>query len=115
MLKFRPSARHYQLLALLILSPFVITLLIVRDGAFHLPLLTHSLSLNLMMIGGWPMGLAAGLTLLQASKSHYEVLANRDDLTGLPNRRAFLRLIEYITGRKSPGEIGVVIYDVDGL
>jgi diguanylate cyclase (GGDEF)-like protein len=86
-------------------------LLLAASLAVGLPLLTGALALSCVAVGVGRAGLALhelrAMTLSQGR-------AQADDLTGLPNRRAFLdRLAEAVAGAGADGELALFVIDLD--
>jgi len=64
---------------------------------------------SLPLLGGF------GLTIWKAASQPLSGLAYLDDLTGLPNRRAFTPRAMSLVGSARPGAASLVLLDVDGL
>ncbi len=58
-------------------------------------------------------GIARDISSLKAIEDELSTLAQQDDLTGLPNRRALLEIIEQ--RQADSGEVGVLFIDLDGF
>ena len=68
-----------------------------------------------MIALGTPILLLAGISLWRAGKASAGDLAYRDDLTGIANRRAFLLRAKSLLRNAKPGDLALLILDVDGL
>jgi diguanylate cyclase (GGDEF)-like protein len=68
-----------------------------------------------LVLAGLPLLGLAGLGLWRKARSDLVSLAYVDDLTGLGNRRAFLLRTRQKLARARPGELALVLLDVDGL
>ena len=75
---------------------------------------SHALLLGLIAVGPL-LALANSLSVWRWSRLVANDLAYRDDLTGLRNRRAFTNTAELLLKSASPGDIALVLFDVDGL
>ncbi|HEY7270961.1 MAG TPA: GGDEF domain-containing protein [Dehalococcoidia bacterium] len=64
---------------------------------------------------GVPMGTAVGLLIWYAARLGAAELAYRDDMTGLPNRRAFMRDASALVKGANAGSVALVLLDVDRL
>ncbi len=64
---------------------------------------------------GLPIALWVSSSIRREATLAAAELAYRDDLTGLPNRRAFMANMEAALGAKQSGATGIILYDVDGL
>jgi diguanylate cyclase (GGDEF)-like protein len=73
------------------------------------------LALPYMIALGTPILLMAGICLWQAGKASASDLVYRDELTGIANRRAFLLRTKSLLRHAKPGDIGLLVLDVDGL
>ena len=79
-----------------------------------LPVARGTLLAGLLLAGIPILGLA-GLQIWRSGSLRAGELANRDDLTGLGNRRAFMTLSRSLLRNSKPGGISLVLIDVDGL
>jgi diguanylate cyclase (GGDEF)-like protein len=84
-------------------------------SSLRLPFLSHQEFTFVLAAAGLPLTAICGLVLWRAAKSGVVDLAFKDDLTGLPNRRAFIAEAERVLHGRKTGAVGMVLYDVDGL
>jgi diguanylate cyclase (GGDEF)-like protein len=109
------TARNALIVAgLTAIAYFALLLLVVL-----LPGRVYSLNTERVLIGliaaGLPLAVAVGLLLWRWARLMAGDLAYRDDLTGLPNRRAFITEADrHLKGAKA-GNIGLVLLDIDRL
>lgn len=64
---------------------------------------------------GLPVAITNGLVIWRWSHLVAGELAFRDDLTGLPNRRAFTAQAAAALRSSKPGSLALVLFDIDGL
>jgi diguanylate cyclase (GGDEF)-like protein len=71
--------------------------------------------LPLVVIAGLPVVVLASIILFRDAHASGSLLALRDDLTGVGNRRAFVTQSQILIRRAKPGTLGLILLDVDGL
>jgi diguanylate cyclase (GGDEF)-like protein len=108
------SRRFMYVLLALLASYWLLVLthtLVPGDGLFQ----SRSLRIFILVLGV-PLGFAS-LVSLQRVLQHWANQADwRDSLTGLLNRRAFLREgRNLLNSRRAAGSVGLILYDLDGL
>jgi diguanylate cyclase (GGDEF)-like protein len=99
--------------AVALLTFYWLDLLLVSlpESSRHLP----DLTLPLALLGGLPLLVYAGRTVLDHVRESASTLAYRDDLTGLGNRRAFRAGAEEALRSAKAGSLAIVLVDVDQL
>jgi diguanylate cyclase (GGDEF)-like protein len=68
-----------------------------------------------IVLAGLPVVILASLILFRDAHAHGSLLALRDDLTGVGNRRAFVTQSQILIRKAKPGTLGLILLDVDGL
>jgi diguanylate cyclase (GGDEF)-like protein len=69
-----------------------------------------------IVLAGMPLVFLASLILFRDAHASGSMLAMRDDLTGVGNRRAFVAHSQLLIRRtKAAGSLGLILLDVDGL
>jgi diguanylate cyclase (GGDEF)-like protein len=98
-------------MALVLLAYWCLVMLI----ALPLPLPAKGALLPIAVGGALPLSAYAARLLWRGSQASGERLANRDELTGIGNRRAFLAQTKLLLRRRKPGMVLLALLDVDGL
>ncbi len=75
----------------------------------------HKAAAFSMVVGGLPVAAWISVSLRRSVGHSMHELAFRDELTGLPNRRALLAQAEATLHDSPAGGIAIVLFDVDGL
>jgi diguanylate cyclase (GGDEF)-like protein len=68
-----------------------------------------------IVLAGLPVVFLASLILFRDAHASGSLLALRDDLTGVGNRRAFVTQSQILIRNAKPGVLGLILLDVDGL
>ncbi len=68
-----------------------------------------------IVLMGLPLVVLASIILFRGAHASGSLLAMRDDLTGVGNRRAFTIQSQTIIRKAKPGSLGLILLDVDGL
>jgi diguanylate cyclase (GGDEF)-like protein len=68
-----------------------------------------------IVLAGLPVVFLASLILFRDAHASGSLLALRDDLTGVGNRRAFVTQSQILIRKAKPGALGLILLDVDGL
>jgi diguanylate cyclase (GGDEF)-like protein len=71
--------------------------------------------LPFVVLLGLPVVVLASIILFRDAHASGSQLALRDDLTGVGNRRAFVAHSQTLIRNAQPGDLGLVLLDVDGL
>lgn len=71
--------------------------------------------LPIIVLAGLPVVFLASLILFRDAHASGSLLALRDDLTGVGNRRAFVTQSQILIRKAKPGALGLILLDVDGL
>jgi diguanylate cyclase (GGDEF)-like protein len=71
--------------------------------------------LPLLVLAGLPVVILASIMLFRDAHASGSLLALRDDLTGVGNRRAFVTQSQVLIRNAKPGALGLILLDVDGL
>ena len=71
--------------------------------------------LPVIVLAGLPVVILASIILFRDAHAHGSLLALRDDLTGVGNRRAFVTQSQILIRKAKPGTLGLILLDVDGL
>jgi diguanylate cyclase (GGDEF)-like protein len=111
----RGAARRVLVIAALAGVAYLAVLLTVVAAPFGRLTLNDQLFTAVLVVLGAPLAAGLGLLVWHAAKLCAGDLAFRDDMTGLPNRRAFMN---DVTGRMKgacAGSVALVLLDVDGL
>jgi diguanylate cyclase (GGDEF)-like protein len=77
-----------------------------QDGNWVLPVI---------VLIGLPLVALASIVLFRDAHASGSLLALRDDLTGVGNRRAFVTQSQILIRKARPGALGLILLDVDGL
>ena len=68
-----------------------------------------------IVLAGLPVVIFASIILFRDAHASGSLLALRDDLTGVGNRRAFVTHSQLLIRKAKPGMLGLILLDVDGL
>lgn len=68
-----------------------------------------------IVLAGLPVVILASIILFRDAHASGSLLALRDDLTGVGNRRAFVTHSQVLIRKAKPGMLGLILLDVDGL
>ena len=68
-----------------------------------------------IVLAGLPLVILASIILFRDAHVSGSLLALRDDLTGVGNRRAFVTHSQALIRKAKPGMLGLILLDVDGL
>lgn len=68
-----------------------------------------------IVLAGLPLVFLASLILFRDAHASGSMLAMRDDLTGVGNRRAFVAHSQMLMRKAKAGTLGLILLDVDGL
>jgi diguanylate cyclase (GGDEF)-like protein len=68
-----------------------------------------------IVVMGLPLVLLASIILFRDAHASGSMLAMRDDLTGVGNRRAFVAHMQLLMRKAKTGSLGLILLDVDGL
>lgn len=71
--------------------------------------------LPLVVLCGLPLVALVSVILFRDAHASGSLLALRDDLTGVGNRRAFVTHSQTLIRKAKPGSLGLILLDVDGL
>jgi diguanylate cyclase (GGDEF)-like protein len=71
--------------------------------------------LPIIVLAGLPVVFLASIILFRDAHASGSLLALRDDLTGVGNRRAFVTHSQTLIRKAKPGSLGLILLDVDGL
>ena len=71
--------------------------------------------LPLIVLLGLPLVVLASIILFRDAHASGSMLAMRDDLAGIGNRRAFMAHSQLLIKKAKAGTIGLILLDVDGL
>jgi GGDEF domain-containing protein len=76
---------------------------------------TDNWVLPIVVLCGLPLVALASVVLFREAHASGSLLALRDDLTGVGNRRAFVTQSQTLIRKAKPGALGLILLDVDGL
>ncbi len=68
-----------------------------------------------IVLAGLPVVILVSIILFRDAHASGSLLAMRDDLTGVGNRRAFVTHSQALIRKAKPGALGLILLDVDGL
>jgi diguanylate cyclase (GGDEF)-like protein len=68
-----------------------------------------------IVLMGLPLVVLASIILFRDAHASGSMLAMRDDLTGVGNRRAFVAHLQVLIRKAKAGTLGLILLDVDGL
>jgi diguanylate cyclase (GGDEF)-like protein len=71
--------------------------------------------LPVIVLAGLPVVVLASIILFRDAHASGSLLALRDELTGVGNRRAFVTHSQLLIRKAKPGGLGLILLDVDGL
>jgi len=96
-------------------AAFWLVLVVASLASFSHPDQAHQLTLLGLVMVSLPVSLFLSAVQRRRTAREVAILAFRDDLTGLKNRRVFTSTAQSILDGKPAGSLVMVLYDVDGL